>query len=319
FAEVTSVVGAKSSLPCNTSIWSADVSLVIWYRGITGKPLYTLDTRRSSAITASDNIASEESDDTRFTFDTSIEPPSLVIDAVNEEDEGEYRCRIDYRVSRTRNYVIRLHVLVPPKEVIIMDEKGRRFDKIVGPIDEGSDLIVICEAYGKPQPSVTWWTSDKTVLDDSYSITVQGASRNEYRLYSLNRSSLMLELTCLRPLEVKIISTQNALSSGRQASFECQSFGSRPRPLINWWIGSIPMIDIQETISNDGNLSTSVLSFTPSREDNGKHISCRVENPAIEHSAIEDKIQLNAKSDFLELDEHMKLAKCQVIYTANDE
>ncbi|RWS11691.1 hypothetical protein B4U79_07853, partial [Dinothrombium tinctorium] len=84
-----------------------------------------------------------------------------------------------------------------------------------------------------------------------------------------------------------------------QAVFECQSFGSRPRPLINWWIGSIPMSDVQETISSDGNLSSSALSFIPSREDHGKQISCRVENPAIEDSAIEDRIQLNVHCTFL--------------------
>ncbi|RWS15156.1 nephrin-like protein, partial [Dinothrombium tinctorium] len=171
---------------------------------------------------------------------------------------------------------------------------------------------------GKPQPSITWWNSDGLLLDDSYLITVQGTSRNEYHLYSLNRSSLMLELICrasntnitlpseasifidlnLRPLEVKIITPHKSISSGSQASFECQSFGSRPRPLINWWIGSIHMSDVQESISNDGNLTSSTLSFTPSREDNGKHISCRVENPAIENSAIEDEIQLNVHCKF---------------------
>ncbi|RWS08313.1 hemicentin-2-like protein, partial [Dinothrombium tinctorium] len=287
--------------------------MVIWYRGITGKPLYTLDTRRIASITIPKNFAPEKNGDNRFTFDTSTNPPSLVIESVTEEDEGEYRCRIDYRVSRTRNYVIRLHVIVPAKEAVIMDRKGFRLNKIVGPLDEGSDFTVICESFGKPQPSITWLTSDERLLDDSYFITAYGTSRNEYHLYSLNRSSLMVELICrasntnisipseasvfidlnLRPLEVKIVKPRKPISSGSQASFECQSFGSRPRPLINWWIGSIHMSDAQESISNDGNLTSSTLSFTPSREDNGKYILCRVENPAIENSAIEDVIQLN--------------------------
>ncbi|RWS08342.1 CD80-like C2-set immunoglobulin domain containing protein [Dinothrombium tinctorium] len=111
FSEVTAAVGTKSSLPCNTSIWNPDVSLVIWYRGITGKPLYTLDTRRFLSVTTSSNNVADEIDDARFTFDTSTDPASLVIEPVAEEDEGEYRCRIDYRVSRTRNYVIKLRVV----------------------------------------------------------------------------------------------------------------------------------------------------------------------------------------------------------------
>ncbi|RWS30182.1 CD80-like C2-set immunoglobulin domain containing protein [Leptotrombidium deliense] len=115
FTEVTAAVGTKTSLPCNTSILSPDVSLVIWYRGITGKPLYTLDTRRISAALSNTgdggNAAIDENDDARFTFDTSSEPSSLLIDNVNEEDDGEYRCRIDYRISRTRNYVVRLYVV----------------------------------------------------------------------------------------------------------------------------------------------------------------------------------------------------------------
>ncbi|RWS00723.1 CD80-like C2-set immunoglobulin domain containing protein, partial [Dinothrombium tinctorium] len=84
----------------------------------------------------------------------------------------------------------------PPKEVFITNEKGSRLEKIVGPFDEGSDVTVICEANGKPHPSITWWISDGTLLDDSYSIISQGTSRNELNLHSLNRSSLMLELIC---------------------------------------------------------------------------------------------------------------------------
>ncbi|RWS28112.1 Nephrin-like protein, partial [Leptotrombidium deliense] len=217
----------------------------------------------------------------------------------------------------------------------------------------------------KPQPSITWWTSDDLLLDESFFLAANGYSRNELHLNNLNRSSLMLELICrasntnitvpleatifidlncknlesfrsdtyiykntffsmhfnrnafsflftfyaislkynhyfcelphsVKPLDVKIVAPQKKVSSGVRANFECRSSGSRPRPLVNWWIGSIKMTDVHESISKDGNITSSVLSFVPSVEDNGKHISCRIENPAIDASAIEDNVpQLN--------------------------
>lgn len=37
---------------------------------------------------------------------------------------------------------------VPPKDVTIMDAEGQRLDGLIGPYDEGADLILICEADG---------------------------------------------------------------------------------------------------------------------------------------------------------------------------
>ena len=37
---------------------------------------------------------------------------------------------------------------MPPKEVIIMDVEGQRLDGLIGPYDEDSNLLVICEAEG---------------------------------------------------------------------------------------------------------------------------------------------------------------------------
>jgi hypothetical protein len=37
---------------------------------------------------------------------------------------------------------------VPPKEVLIMDMEGQRLDGVIGPYDEDSQVLLICEAEG---------------------------------------------------------------------------------------------------------------------------------------------------------------------------
>ena len=47
------------------------------------------------------------------------------------------------------------YLLVPPKEVIIMDEFGQRLRDPVGPFNEGAHLTVICEAEGGQSNTIT--------------------------------------------------------------------------------------------------------------------------------------------------------------------
>ena len=46
------------------------------------------------------------------------------------------------------NYSLTFLNLVPPKEVIVMDEYGQRLRDPVGPFNEGAHLTVICESEG---------------------------------------------------------------------------------------------------------------------------------------------------------------------------
>ncbi|CAG2104071.1 unnamed protein product [Medioppia subpectinata] len=146
-SEMQSVAGGKVSLPCNTSIWGEnDVSLVLWYRGGTGIPIYRVDARNTPLSKSKHSPADELGK--RFHFDTSATPPVLKIYPVTGHDQGEYRCRVDYRQARTQNVVVQLNVTVPPKEVLIMDMEGQRLEGLVGPYDENSNVLLICEAEG---------------------------------------------------------------------------------------------------------------------------------------------------------------------------
>ncbi|KAI1305987.1 Hemicentin-2 [Halotydeus destructor] len=193
-----------------------------------------------------------------------------------------------------------------------MDSEGQRLDKMAGPYDEGSSVDLLCEAFGKPAPKTIWWTNGQ-LSDDSYFVTPHGFSRNQITLFNLTRSNLMSELICiasntnltvpressifvdmnLKPLEVQILTPQGPLIAGQRVDFRCQTIGSRPSPRISWWKNTLKMTDILETHSTDGNLTLSTVSFVPEVSDNGKHISCRVDNPSLAATeALEDGMKL---------------------------
>lgn len=53
----------------------------------------------------------EDTLESRAHFRTLTEPSTLSIDNVSEKDEGEYRCRIDYLRSPTKNFRVKMTVI----------------------------------------------------------------------------------------------------------------------------------------------------------------------------------------------------------------
>ncbi|XP_054166079.1 protein turtle-like [Oppia nitens] len=315
--EIHAVAGGKVSLPCNTSYWGDnDVSLVLWYRdGTDGIPIYRVDARNTplphSKHSPTDSLGK------RFHFDTNQRPPVLKIYPVGGHDQGEYRCRVDYRQSRTQVVVVQLNVTVPPKEVVIMDTEGQKLDGLIGAYDENSSVLLICEAEGgKPSPSVVWFRGSR-LIDDTYTIGPHGLVRNELNIRQLNRSDFMSVLTCrasntnlsepvvssvvldmnLKPLDVLIVTPKRPLVAGIRTEFQCRSSGSRPAAQISWFKGGHRLAGGRESIINDGNTSFSVITFVPSVEDNGRQLSCKADNmpmaQSIGHPGLEDNRILN--------------------------
>lgn len=103
YTMVTARVGSAASIPCNmttTSIPEDFVTLVLFYKDdIGGAPIFTIDARSRSLGSAphvpNGLLAG------RVTFDMSNQPAVLRIQPVNKEDDGLYKCRVDYRRGRT--------------------------------------------------------------------------------------------------------------------------------------------------------------------------------------------------------------------------
>merc|ERR1719431_1006167 len=76
----------------------------------------------------------------RSTFRTSHQT-ALLIDEVTIQDEGVYRCRVDYKDSPTKNVKIQLTVIVPPSTPVIVEEGTGVVEGLdVGPFEVGGEL-----------------------------------------------------------------------------------------------------------------------------------------------------------------------------------
>ncbi|XP_013178678.1 PREDICTED: protein turtle homolog A-like [Papilio xuthus] len=291
--------GGAVELPCDVQPTQPEdrVGLVIWYKQGHESPIYSLDTR--------EGVTSHWSDPailgTRATFRTNTTPAVLILTRLRAEDSGQYRCRVDFIKSQTKNTRLNLTVLIPPDRLLIINQDGKEVDGgVLGPYDEDTTINLTCIAVGgRPTARVSWWKSH-ALLDNS-----EGKAKVSLNLH---RSDYGTEVTCqavtdpsitplsrtlsvdmnLRPLWVRIQGGQRPLVAGRSTSLTCQVVGARPAPTVSWWKGANKMNSVTQTTTLDGNITSSVLTFVPSVEDSGRALSCRVVQPTLVHSTRED-------------------------------
>ncbi|XP_014475211.1 PREDICTED: hemicentin-2-like [Dinoponera quadriceps] len=316
---IDGVVGNKAQLPCD--IRSADndeVSMVLWYKEGTNEPIYSFDVRGRRQFNNAHLWSSPKALGPRAFFITATNPAHLSIDRLESKDEGIYRCRVDFRNSPTRKQKMNLTVIVPPSKPIILDEKRNAWS-IEKPYNEGSDVNLICEVKGgKPLPKLTWYL-DNNVIDESYHYNAEtGATVNHLAYPKIGRQHHKARLICqasntnlvqpqtkvlildvnLKPLVVQILTKEARVSANKNYDVECRTSGSRPEAMITWWKANKPikkMVQNYARENNGNNQSLSILSFVPTIEDDGKYLTCRVENPAIPDSALEDKWRLDVQ------------------------
>ncbi|XP_076331749.1 protein turtle homolog A-like [Tachypleus tridentatus] len=313
YAEYSSVVGDKVVLPCNITPPSPDdsVALVLWYRGNSGNPIYSVDARNEPVQEgkhfASDVLGS------RAKFNISLKTSFLVIEPVKDDDGGEYRCRVDFRRGRTQNRKLKVNIIVPPQDIYIKTGDGRFQDVVFGPFNEGSSLKLACEAIGGiPPPSVTWW-KESDLMDNSYFIPEKNVVVNILEIKVVERYLSKGTLTCqaqntnltmpksvtirldvnLKPQYVRISSTKEKLEAGTEQKVKCATKGSLPAAVLTWWLDEKKMVNHKETVADDPPVTSSILTLVPTEKDNGKTLTCRAANPRLLDSVLEDSWNLD--------------------------
>ncbi|XP_017046472.1 hemicentin-1 isoform X1 [Drosophila ficusphila] len=310
---VQGVLGRQAMLPCDISPQERDdaVYMVLWFREGDGEPIYNFDVRGRQFGQAR-LWSSPSAFGTRAHFSSTTHPAQLKIDNIRIEDEGVYRCRVDFRNSPTRNLKINLTVIVPPDRPIIYGQNRHEKAGNVESFNEGNDIVLSCEVSGgRPRPNVTWYL-DNTAIDESFEQRPDGKTINHLSYPNVGRQHLNSRLMCvasntnltppnnkvvvldvnLKPIAVHILTKDRFVSADRTYDVECKSSGSKPPALITWWKGSKQLKKLTKNFNEPDNQSLSILTFTPGREDDGKYLTCRAENQFIDGSAIEDKWRL---------------------------
>ncbi|XP_022658040.1 uncharacterized protein LOC111249032 isoform X4 [Varroa destructor] len=254
----------------------------------------------------------------------------LQLEPVRGSDEGEYRCRVDFKRARSINTVVNLRVIVPPGMPVIETTAGVTLQGgLAGPFNEGDPLSLHCytKDVGRPRAALFWTGRQGHVIDDSFTFdhldTTHSVVRNTLEIGILQREHLLAGFSCqatnnnitepsktsitldlnLKPLDISIQPAPRPLSVGVTAELVCSSSGSRPPAILSWWKGDKQLQATKEDFPKGG-LSTSTLSFAPEPEDDGKVLVCRAENPAIAKGATYSRRSAAALKRSWTLDVH---------------
>ncbi|XP_069944593.1 protein turtle homolog B [Cherax quadricarinatus] len=312
--EVEALATTHVLLPCDVSppIPGDDTILVLFYRGALGTPIYSID-GRNGPVRRAQHWADERALGNRAYFDLSSRPPGLVLRPLAFSDQDEYRCRVDFRSSPTRNVRVNLRVIVPPEKIRVVSEAGLEVSGVIGPYPVGASVTLHCKVdHGRPAPQVVWW-NEATLLDDVIEEQKTEYTVNTLTLPALTRDDLYRVFTCkasnsnlsvplaaavtidlsFPPLDVRILGSPGGpFSEGRQYKVVCESSGSRPSATITWWKNGLLMTDARSQVFQDGNVSRSTLHLTPTLADHDAHIACRAKNPLVPTAVMEDTTKL---------------------------
>ncbi|XP_077564291.1 nephrin-like [Haemaphysalis longicornis] len=289
-------------------------SLLLWFHeSRPATPLYSVDGRRTggSGMAGAQHSMSDVWAGRSYFSSVSR---TLRLEDLAADDQGRYRCRVDFRRGRTRTSTLTLVVREEPHNVTIGDEHGVEMRGTVGPFNEGDSLAIVCTAHGRPPPELSWWQETRLLRDNNSSGTADEAvSRSALRIEALERSHLMARIRCkarsgdqeeeasvaldmnLRPLGVSVAAPARALVAEQPAQFRCDSWGSRPPANLTWWKGSRRMTRSLATVDESSGRTTSVLAFTPGGDDHGRRLRCRAANDRVPGSEIEDALKLEVE------------------------
>jgi len=196
------------------------------------------------------------------------EQATLIIKNVIETEEAVYQCKLTTD-SNQWSYRIPVIVTVPVKLINVSRDQT---------VLEGSNVVLLSEATGKPTPNITWNRvledgSDGEVLHQGPTWNFPNISRTASGTYRCtayngfgNVAGQVFKVNVTYPAKIVKLVSEHEVATQQSASLDCQAEGN-PQPTYTW----IPC-DPQQSVCQK-----SVLHFQAS-DKSVYTFTCKVEN-----------------------------------------
>ncbi|KAG7204105.1 hypothetical protein KM043_001954 [Ampulex compressa] len=310
---VWAIEGDDVELPCDITppTPTDSVSMVLWFKNYAGIPLYSLDARSGGLPKAIHWAVSDDLGKRTYFQVGDGHRAKLKVTKVTIKDQGVFRCRVDFINSPTRNFRVNLTLVEEPSRPVIYDAQGREVTGVGRRFLEGYNLALTCQvAGGRPKPSVTWWKDGEEIDRVLDTVSVDSPSKftvNHLFIENVTRSLWGSKLECraqsgpmhkpivrevpldiyLKPTVVKIVLSEDQIYAGRPVAAKCETWGSSPAARIVWKLGGRVIGDPNVSSTQRSNSTVSKLALVLARNDDGKELTCRAENPRFPGGVLE--------------------------------
>lgn len=312
-AQMTGLVGESVLLPCDINRQAClEIHTLKWYKGENRVFIFS----EEAAVERTEGSLLSRTD---FFYEANKSETHLQIFPLRTSDEGMYRCDLTaYNMTQGCVMVqfINLTMQAIPKYPELSFEDGSPIENgtQVGPFDEGTVLILVCEAAGgKPVAQVNWYNGTQ-LLEGKYTTTMDqdgiGTGKNTLRL-PLTRADLGATLTCevmndamdhpvtssvtvfvnVPPQSVVVQGAESSLHEGDTVTLDCIVRGARPAASVRWLNGSREVQTPVNVEAEDVELMTidytyetkSRLQFEVTRFENDRTFTCEANNVVLEN------------------------------------
>jgi len=97
---------------------------------------------------------------------------------------------------------------------------------------------------------------------------------------------------------VKIVLNEEQIFAGRPIAAKCETWGSSPAARIVWRLGEHVIGDPNVSTTQRSNSTVSKLALVLSKDDDGKELVCRAENPRFPGGVLEEIKMLRISCEF---------------------
>ncbi|KAK8394336.1 hypothetical protein O3P69_006501 [Scylla paramamosain] len=303
--QVEVVVGGDLELPCDVIPPIDDrMAVILWYRDNHPDAMYTYDARNTSLGYLQHNPRDQAL--ARRTHFYPQPPARMIVSSATLQDAGRYECRVDFMRAPSKTTIIEVTVVEPPSMIRVALHTGKTVTFTVT-ADEGSPLRLSCIVNGgRPRPRVWWTLHNKThefVVDETYEAIDGERTQNDLMLPRLTPDHHMTRLAChasntnvtgpitsritlllnMAPQRVRITGLEQPLLAGKSYQVGCETFGSRPAPILTWTIKRPDRLEemlATEDLSKK-NVSRTFHELEVNWTDHGATLRCTAASPAL--------------------------------------